>query len=207
MGVIAILIKLDSSGGCIFRQRRCIECHSVRGKGGAVGPDLGRRGWVTSFTGVAIAQWRHAEGMRAALASRRIETPTLTSQEMAHVIVYLFSAAYADEPGSPRRGAEIFKEKGCALCHQGGAGPSLDHYRGRATPSTLAQALWMHGPTMLERMRDLVTTENQGVTGLLKRRDYEDTGRILLDTGAIRALPDFDAFTGRSDARHQKHRP
>jgi mono/diheme cytochrome c family protein len=146
----------DPVGGeSIFRQRRCIECHSVRGKGGKVGPDLGRRGWVTSFTGVAIAQWRHAEGMRAAMASRGIETPTLTSQEMAHVIVYLFSAAYADDPGSPRRGAEVFKEKGCALCHQTGAGPSLERYRGRATPSTLAQALWMHGPAMLERMRDL----------------------------------------------------
>ena len=47
----------------------------------------------------------------------------------------------------------------------------------------------------------------QGVTGILKRSDYEDTGRILLDTGAIRALPDFNAFTGRSDARHEKHRP
>ena len=142
-------------GERIFRQRRCVECHSVRGTGGRVGPDLGRRGWVTSFTGVAIAQWRHAEGMRAAMASRGIEVPSLTSQEMAHVIVYLFSAAYADEPGSPRRGAEIFKEKGCALCHQSGAGPSLERYRGRATPSTLAQALWMHGPAMLERMRDL----------------------------------------------------
>jgi cytochrome c2 len=142
-------------GERIFRQRRCLECHSVRGKGGKVGPDLGRRGWVTSFTGVAIAQWRHAEGMRAAMAIRGIQTPALTSQEMAHVIVYLFSAAYADDPGSPRRGAEIFKEKGCALCHQTGAGPSLERYRGRAIPSTLAQALWMHGPAMLERMRDL----------------------------------------------------
>ncbi len=144
-----------AEGERIFRQRRCLECHSVRGRGGTVGPDLGRRGWITSFTGVAIAQWRHAEGMRAAMASRGIQTPTLTSQEMAHVIVYLFSAAYADDPGSPRRGAEIFKEKGCALCHQTGAGPSLERYRGRATPSTLAQALWMHGPAMLERMRDL----------------------------------------------------
>ena len=142
-------------GESIFRRRHCVQCHSVRGKGGKMGPDLGRRGWVTSFTGVAIAQWRHAEGMRAAMAGRGIEPPVLTSQEMAHVIVYLFSAAYADEPGSPRRGAEIFKEKGCALCHQTGAGPSLERYRGRATPSTLAQALWMHGPAMLERMRDL----------------------------------------------------
>jgi mono/diheme cytochrome c family protein len=142
-------------GETIFRQRRCIACHSVRGKGGSVGPDLGRRGWVTSFTGVAIAQWRHAAGMRAALAARGMAVPELTSQEMAHVTVYLFSASYADDPGSPRRGAEIFREKGCAACHLKGGGPPLDRFRGRATPVTLAQALWMHGPAMLERMRDL----------------------------------------------------
>lgn len=144
-----------AEGERIFRRQRCLECHSVRGRGGRVGPDLGRHGWVTSFTGVAIAQWRHAPGMRAAMATRGIEVPTLTSQEMAHVIVYLFAASYADDPGSPRRGAEIFREKGCAACHEKGGGPPLERFRGRATPVALAQALWMHGPTMLERMRDL----------------------------------------------------
>jgi cytochrome c2 len=142
------------AGERIFRERRCGECHAVRGKGGRVGPDLGRRGWVTSFTGVAIAQWRHAAGMRTAMAERGIRAPTLTSQEMAHVVVYLFSAAYADDPGSPRRGAEVFEAKGCASCHTTGVGPALEQYRGRATPVTLACDLWKHGPAMLERMRE-----------------------------------------------------
>jgi cytochrome c2 len=142
------------AGEKIFRERRCIQCHSVRGKGGRTGPDLGRPGWVTSFTGVAIAQWKHATGMRAALAARGMAVPELSSQEMAHVVVYLFSAAYADDPGSPRRGREVFREKGCVLCHDKGDGPSLDRFRGSATPVSLAQELWMHGPAMLERMRD-----------------------------------------------------
>ena len=78
----------------------------------------------------------------------------------------------------------------------------IRYMRAAKIPANRAHQRWM-----LERMRDLVTTGNQGVTGILKRSDYEDTGRILLDTGAIRALPDFNAFTGRSDARHEKHRP
>ena len=144
-----------AEGERIFRRARCVECHAVRGRGGNVGPDLGRRGWVTSFTGVAIAEWRHVVGMRAAMKARGIEVPTLTSQEMAHLIVYLFSASYADDPGSPAAGSEILRDKGCVQCHGQGAAPSLDAYRGRATPATVAQALWMHGPAMLERMRDL----------------------------------------------------
>ncbi len=144
-----------AEGERIFRERRCVGCHAVRGKGGKIGPDLGRRGWFTSFTGVAIAEWKHVTGMRAAMSARNVPVPSLTSQEMAHVIVYLFSACYADDPGSARRGREVSEEKGGAQCHDKGAAPSLDGYRGRATPVTLAQALWMHGPTMLERMRDL----------------------------------------------------
>lgn len=143
------------AGEKVFRQRRCIDCHAIRGKGGTVGPDLGRRGWVTSFTSVAIAEWKHVSGMRAAMSARNIQAPRLTAQETADLIVYLFSASYADDPGSAATGANIFREKGCATCHERGAGPPLDRYRGRATPATLAQALWMHGPTMLERMRDL----------------------------------------------------
>ncbi len=141
-------------GEAIFRQHGCGRCHAVRGKGGGVGPDLGRRAWVTSFTGVAIAQWKHAAGMRAAMTARGITAPELSSQEMAHVIVYLFSAAYADDPGSPRRGAELFEQKGCASCHATGVGPPLDGHRGRATPVRLAHDLWKHGPAMLEQMRD-----------------------------------------------------
>jgi cytochrome c2 len=143
-----------ATGERIFRERRCAGCHAIRGRGGRVGPDLGRRAWVASFTGVAIAQWKHAAGMRAAMAVRGIAVPTLSSQEMAHVIVYLFSAAWADDPGSPARGAELFEEKGCASCHGTGVGPSLERNRGRASPVTLARDLWMHGPAMLERMRD-----------------------------------------------------
>ncbi len=143
-------------GERLFHERRCDGCHAIRGRGGGVGPDLGRRRWGRSFTGVAIAQWRHADGMRAALAERGLAAPALSSQETAHVIAFLFAAAYADEPGSPRRGAAVFEQKGCASCHQNptSGAPSLAPYRGRATPATLASALWKHGPAMLERMRD-----------------------------------------------------
>ena len=81
--------------------------------------------------------------------------PKLTPQEMAHVIAYLFAVTYSDEPGAPEAGVRVLQEKGCARCHEAGVGPVFDRFRGRATPVTVAQALWNHGPRMLERMRDL----------------------------------------------------
>jgi cytochrome c2 len=142
-------------GGTLFKDRGCIKCHSVRGQGGKVGPDLGRPGWTQSFTGVAIQTWNHASNMRSAMAERRIPVPTLTPQEMAHVISYLFDAVYSDEPGSAKQGTLVLRGKGCVLCHDGAAAPSFDKLRGKTSPVVLAQALWAHGPGMLERMHEL----------------------------------------------------
>ena len=143
------------AGERIFHDKGCVTCHSIRGVGGKVGPDFGHRDWATSFTGVAVKFWNHAEGMRAAQAKRGIKAPLLSPQEMANVIAFLFSASYADEPGSPEKGTAILKDKGCTNCHTGGVGPPLDVFRDRATPVLVGQALWKHGPTMLERMHDL----------------------------------------------------
>ncbi|MDD2466642.1 MAG: ABC transporter substrate-binding protein [Desulfobulbus sp.] len=60
----------------------------------------------------------------------------------------------------------------------------------------------IHQKWMLERMRDLILLPaNQTGIGLLKQRDYDATGQILLKDGIIKTLPDFTAFTGGSDAR------
>jgi cytochrome c2 len=142
-------------GERIFRERRCIGCHSVRGEGGRVGPPLGGRGWVSSFSDVAVKAWHGAPGMRAAQASRGLAPPVLDPQEMAHVISFLFSACYADPPGSPGQGGRVLREKGCFECHEQGVAPSFDKFRGRGTPVTLAQALWNHGPAMIELMHSV----------------------------------------------------
>ncbi len=142
-------------GEKLFHERKCIQCHSIRGQGGNVGPDLGRRGWVTSFTDVTVKAWNRVGGMRNAMAQRKVEPPKLTPQEMAHIVSFLFASSYADPPGSAERGARLLKDKSCLQCHGAGIGPSLEDFRGRAGPVTVTQALWMHGPTMLERMRDL----------------------------------------------------
>ncbi len=60
----------------------------------------------------------------------------------------------------------------------------------------------MHQKWMLARMRDLISNDGgKSVSGLLNREDYAATGEILLKSGVIRAIPDFGAFAGRSDAR------
>ncbi|MDD2336925.1 MAG: ABC transporter substrate-binding protein [Geobacteraceae bacterium] len=59
----------------------------------------------------------------------------------------------------------------------------------------------MHQKWMLERIHDLIIPEGcRDVTGQLQQGDYQATGRILLEDGVIRKVPDFSAFTRSSGA-------
>jgi mono/diheme cytochrome c family protein len=43
LGTITISLaacEADSRGAKVFRQNQCIQCHTIKGKGGAVGPNL-----------------------------------------------------------------------------------------------------------------------------------------------------------------------
>lgn len=59
-----------------------------------------------------------------------------------------------------------------------------------------------HQKWMLERMRDLILLQKEGgEMGKLNSADYGAVGAALRSTGVIRAVPAFDDFIGRSDAR------
>ena len=81
-----------------------------------------------------------------------------SSQEMADLLTYLFAERYFEARGNAERGLRLFNEKGCARCHTlgGGAsvGPDLTRWQGGASPVLLANALWNHGPLMLERIQE-----------------------------------------------------
>jgi NitT/TauT family transport system substrate-binding protein len=59
----------------------------------------------------------------------------------------------------------------------------------------------IHQKWMLERMRDLMETDNtQSVSGLLKEQDYQAVGSVLCKEGLIQNYPDYKSFTGRTNA-------
>jgi mono/diheme cytochrome c family protein len=145
-------------GEKLFVERRCATCHAVSGKGGKVGPDLGRAGHDASLTGFAARMWNHGPVMWAKMKQRGIEPPTLGGQDMADILAYLYASRYFDQHASPGRGARLVQAKGCASCHsvrgQGGklaadfATPSVV-----ATPASLIAAMWNHSTAMEAKAR------------------------------------------------------
>ena len=132
-------------GRRLFTEKHCVECHSVRGAGGKVGPDLADRAVSASVIDFAAKMWNKAPAMGAAMKARAIPVPQLQAGEVADILAFLYSVRYLGPAGDPRRGAAVADAKGCVACHATGkrAG-DFRRSRGLESPAILA-ALWNHG--------------------------------------------------------------
>lgn len=142
-------------GAEIFRTGACIRCHSVRGEGGDIGPDLGMWESKGVLSQVASAMWNHGPAMWKAMAKEGVEFPLFSPEEMSDLMTFFFFSSFADAPGDPERGRDIFSEKGCVACHWGGiaagdaVGPGVSDMRLDSAAKVIA-AMWNHASEMQE---------------------------------------------------------
>ncbi len=164
LGSIAIAhaatIAADSTRGeRLFTSLSCVECHSVNGVGGKIGPDLGRR-IDRNFTVASLAStmWNHAPTMWAAMRERDIRIGDMDEQGAADLFAYFYSARFFDKPGDAGRGKRLFTERACALCHglteavKPGIKP-VSQWDTIAHPIALTEAMWNHSPNMLTEFK------------------------------------------------------
>lgn len=144
----------STRGRQLFDTLSCVSCHSVNGKGGTVGPDLGRivdRGFTPAT--LAATMWNHAPAMWAAMKQRGIQAGDLNDQAAADLFAYFYSARFFEAPGDAARGKRAFTARGCAGCH-GLKEPILpkakpvSQWSSLDDPVALTEAMWNHAPTM-----------------------------------------------------------
>ncbi len=148
-GPVYALPSRPDEGRTLFVEKRCIECHSVGGQGGRVGPDLAGRGVKRGLFEFAAAMWNKAPAMTAEMQRRGIAVPHLRPPEMASIVAYLYSVRYFGEPGDVRRGWIVATDKGCLRCHgvygeRGKSASDLTRGPRLESPSQVLSALWNH---------------------------------------------------------------
>jgi mono/diheme cytochrome c family protein len=152
-------------GRRLFAEKKCVLCHTYRGSGGVVGPNLDH---LTSFRSpiyVASAMWNHGPQMAEKMKEKGIERPSFTGTELRDLIAYLAPATAGPPegpvyalPGRPDMGRQLFAEKRCIECHAvggvgGKVGPDLVERGVRRSPMEFATTIWNKAPAMAAAMK------------------------------------------------------
>ena len=151
------------AGKVLFIEKHCIQCHSIGREGGKSGPRLDTLPRGSSPLRIAQDLWNHGPAMVPAIRRMGLDIPKFNGNEILDLFAYLRSqgerqsAREFRSAGDPKRGRQLFNDKGCTHCHgvlgKGtGVGPDLGRVELRGSVTQLAGRMWNHWPAMSSAM-------------------------------------------------------
>jgi len=128
-------------GSEVLVSKGCLDCH--RGS-----RSLEERPTRYSLTDLLSAMWNHPPQVSL------VPNP-ISYDEMRDLMGYLLSTQFSEERGDSEQGRTIYARKGCGSCHDNPASgaPPRAGMAGRMNSLVMIQAVWEHGPGMLDRMQ------------------------------------------------------
>jgi len=152
-------------GEILFTEKGCASCHSVGENGRGEKMPLDEYGRYISPSFLVTGLWNHSFDIITEMKKIGLKQPEFEGQELNHLLAYLRGAAINKngeilfaQPGSPKRGLEIFEQKQCSACHPvlnrgGGRGPDLGKRELRLSLTEIAGKIWSHSDQMQQEMR------------------------------------------------------
>ncbi len=187
-----------SKGRQLIKDKGCLKCHTIDDEGEESGIPLDRLKAYASPLYVAQVIWNHGPDMQDQMKAMGIEPPRFEDESITHISAYLreFSRGTSGRrlymsPGNPAAGEEVFKLKGCSVCHQGQAGDDvevpLEEMDLHRSVTAIAGTMWNHSQLMLDAM------QQKG----LKWPSFE--GSEMADLIAYMYFYDYLASAGKPD--------
>jgi cytochrome c2 len=142
-----------AAGESVFVAKRCSACH---GSGRAGAPNLSEDALRVTGAEISGILWNHSYAMQDRMNSAGIPFPRFRDHELADLISYLHFLSYKAGTGNPDRGMRLFREKGCAACHEEQRMEAPDILAAEVTVDaiSLSAAMWNHAPQMYRVMAE-----------------------------------------------------
>jgi cytochrome c2 len=138
-------------GESLFKEKGCANCHIGK-------LAIGNHPTNGTLTDFAVSMWEHAPKMWDYQQKSGTSPPRLEQDEMGQIVAYLWYKQLFAERGSPEHGRHVFEKKNCGVCHNDPSSGAPDLKRTLAArkaplrPFSMASVLWVHGPTILEKL-------------------------------------------------------
>lgn len=154
-----------AEGEILFREKGCSRCHSLGTEEDRDKIPMDEYGRYISPSFLVAGMWNHSPEILLEMRRLGISQPEFKGQELSHLLAYIRGEAIVDdglvkyaEPGSPKRGKELFHQKKCDSCHsvwgEGGRKASdLGRRELRLSLTEIAGKLWSHSGQMWSEMR------------------------------------------------------
>ena len=163
-------------GKKVFEAKHCNDCHSLTASG--AGPGTPVEKWASLSDPIVLVErmWNHADSMKGEMASRKVQWPQFTSQELDDLLVYLQnlpqtrSARLEFVMPVGEGGADLFRTKGCTDCHKGAL--ALENRLGDSTLTDIAAAMWNHAPQMRQPHPALTLPEMRQILGYVWAKQF-----------------------------------
>lgn len=146
----------QDNGNALITSKGCLICHQVGEKGGAVGPKLDKLRKYISPLYLSTSMWNHMPQMEKAQKERGIKKPLLNGRDIDDLAAYIRKVsrettrerAYLS-PGNPKKGKDLFSQKGCVLCHTAGKrskgnGQGVEGMDLKRNVTEIASLMWMY---------------------------------------------------------------
>lgn len=154
-----------SKGRQLIRNKGCLKCHTIDDEGEESGIPLDRLKAYASPLYVAQVIWNHGPDMQAQMRALGIEPPRFEDESITHISAYLREYSRGTpgrrqymSPGNPAAGADVFKLKGCSVCHQAQNGDDvevpLEEMDLHRSVTAIAGTMWNHSQLMLDAMQE-----------------------------------------------------
>jgi mono/diheme cytochrome c family protein len=130
----------------LFADKSCARCHGITVVVNPKAKPLSQWQGLADPVSLVSANWNHSSDMWDEISRKKFPWPTLDSQEMTDLLVYIrnsSAAARAEKPQfhimSGASGAALFDSKGCAACHDVNRLPVRN-----LTLTSIAASMWNH---------------------------------------------------------------